>query len=96
MTAGARHADDLYYDFHGHTLAAKPGETMTVSTYRQSQGARAAGALTAPFDGIHGWFFQNGGTTPLVVRVRMAGFYELIPPGAAGNEGGIVAAAAAP
>jgi hypothetical protein len=84
---GAQHADDLYYDFHGHTLSDQPGETMTVATYKQSQASRAAGALTAPFDGIHGWFFQNGALTPVTVRLRIAGFYELIPPGEPGNEG---------
>ncbi|HEY8571795.1 hypothetical protein [Phenylobacterium sp.] len=89
--AGAQHANDLYYDFHGHTLASQPGETMTVATYKQAQAGRAAGALTAPFDGIHGWFFQNGALTPVVVRVRVAGFYELIPAGQPGNEAGIVA-----
>lgn len=92
---GAAHDNDLYYDFHGHTLASRPGETMTVATYRQAQAARAQGALTAPFDGIHGWFFQNGALTPVVVRVRIAGFYELIPAGQPGNEGGIVANAPA-
>ncbi|HVI31353.1 hypothetical protein [Phenylobacterium sp.] len=88
---GARNAADLYYDFHGHTLAAAPGETMTVATYRQATGERQAGALTAGFDGIHGWFFQNSGFGPVVVRLKLAGFYDLIPAGQAGNEAGIVA-----
>ncbi|WP_334161933.1 hypothetical protein [Phenylobacterium sp.] len=88
---GARNAGDLYYDFHGHTVAATPGETMTVATYRQSTGAGQNGALTAGFDGIHGWFFQNSALNPVVVRLKLAGFYDLIPPGQAGNEAGIVA-----
>lgn len=88
---GARNAGDLYYDFHGHTLAAAPGETMTVSTYSQATGARQAGALTAGFDGIHGWFFQNSALNPVVVRLKLAGFYDLIPPGQPGNEVGVAA-----
>ena len=91
QVSGARNASDLYYDFHGHTLADQPGETMTVATYRQFTGARANGALTAPFDGIHGWFFQNSAASPVVVRLRIAGFYDLIPAGQPGNEAGIVA-----
>ena len=87
---GAKYADDLYYDFHGHTVA-EGGEAMTVATYKQAQASRAAGALTAAFDGIHGWFFQNGGLTPVTVRIRLAGFYELIPAGQPGNEAGVVA-----
>jgi hypothetical protein len=87
---GAQHADDLYYDFHGHTLAAA-GQDMTVATYKQANGAAMNGALTAPFDGIQGWFFQNGSLTPVVVKLRLAGFYELVAPGEPGNEGGVVA-----
>ncbi|HEY8617231.1 hypothetical protein [Phenylobacterium sp.] len=87
---GAPHPDDLYVDFHGHTLAAR-GEEMTVATYRQANAPALRGALTAPFDGIHGWFFQNGALKPIVVRLKLAGFYELIPAGQPGNEGGVVA-----
>ena len=81
--------DEFYYDFHGHTLTS-PAE-MTVATYKQATGTKANGALTAPFDGIHGWFFQNQSVNPVVVRVKISGFYELIPPWQTGNEAGIVA-----
>lgn len=88
---GAVNADDVYYDFHGHTTPAGPGEAMTVSTYRQSSGRSIRGSLIAPFDGIHGWFFQNSSIKPVTIRIRIAGFYELIPPGEAGNEAGVIA-----
>ena len=81
--------DEFYVDFHGHTLAA--GKAMTVATYKQATGTSANGALTAPFDGVHGWFFQNQSANPVVVRVKVSGFYELIPPGDIGNEAGIIA-----
>ncbi len=81
--------EEFYYDFHGHTTV--PGAEMTVATYKQATGTSANGALTAPFDGIHGWFFQNQSVNPVVVRVKISGFYELIPPGEAGNEARIVA-----
>ncbi len=64
---------------------------MTVATYRQSSGLRQQGALTAPFDGIQGWQFSNAGERPVVVRLRLAGFYTLVPAGRPGNEAGIVA-----
>jgi hypothetical protein len=80
---------EFYYDFHGHTLT-NPNE-MTVATYKQATGTSANGALTAPFDGIHGWFFQNQSVKPVVVRVKISGFYELIAPGDTGNEAGIIA-----
>jgi len=82
--------DEFYFDFHGHTLAPNAKE-MTVATYKQATGATANGALTAPFDGVHGWFFQNQSEKAIVVRVKIGGFYELIPPGDTGNEAGIIA-----
>ena len=71
--------------------AEQTGEDMTVATYRQSNARTIRGSLIAPFDGIHGWFFQNSSIKPVVIRVRIAGFYELIPSGEAGNEAGITA-----
>jgi hypothetical protein len=81
--------DEFYFDFHGHTVEA--GKAMTVATYKQATGTSVNGALTAPFDGVHGWFFQNQSANPVVVHVKISGFYELIPPGDIGNEGGIIA-----
>lgn len=81
---------DFRFDQHGHTTP-KPGEAMTVSTYRQGFALKQQGALTAPFDGIQGWQFSNSGEKPVVVNLRLAGFYELVPAGQPGNEAGIVA-----
>jgi hypothetical protein len=87
--ADIHNPDEFYYDFHGHTLT-NPAEMM-VATYKQATGTKVNGALTAPFDGIHGWLFQNQSVNPVVVRVKISGFYELIPPGQSGNEAGIIA-----
>jgi hypothetical protein len=82
--------EDLEYDFHGHTLA-KPGEEMTVATHKQAVGASGHGSLVAPFDGIQGWYFDNSAKTPITIRIRLRGYYELVAPGEVGNEMGIVA-----
>lgn len=87
---GTTEPRDFHFDQHGHTTPA-PGQAMTVATYRQAFGLKQQGALTAPFDGIHGWQFSNSSDKPVVVKLRLAGFYELIPSGQPGNEGGIVA-----
>ncbi|WP_296597987.1 hypothetical protein [Phenylobacterium sp.] len=87
---GAADPRDFHFDQHGHTTP-KAGESMTVATYRQAFGLKQQGALTAPFDGIQGWQFSNSSERPVVVRLRLAGFYELIPAGQPGNEAGIVA-----
>jgi hypothetical protein len=83
-------ARDLRFDQHGHTTP-KPGEGMSVVTYRKGSGLSQQGALTAPFDGIHGWQFVNAGDAAVVVRLRLSGFYDLVPAGEDGNEAGIVA-----
>ena len=87
---GTTEPRDFHFDQHGHTTP-RPGEEMSVATYKQAFGLKQQGALTAPFDGIQGWQFSNSSERPVVVRLRLAGFYELIPAGQPGNEAGIVA-----
>jgi hypothetical protein len=87
---GTTEPRDFHFDQHGHTTPA-PGQPMSVATYRQAFGLKQQGALTAPFDGIQGWQFSNSSEKPVVVRLKLAGFYELIPSGQPGNEAGIVA-----
>jgi hypothetical protein len=88
---GATDSRDFHYDFHGHTTPKSPTERMTVATYKQAFGLQQRGALIAPFDGIQGWQFSNSNDNPLVVRLKMSGFYDLIPSGEPGNEAGVVA-----
>lgn len=87
---GAERNDDFHYDFHGHTTPPK-GEAMTVASYKQDYGLRAQGALVAPFDGIQGWQFSNSSEKPVVVRLKIGGFYDLVPAGEEGNLADIVA-----
>jgi hypothetical protein len=76
--------DHFYSDFHGHTAQDKGA--MTVGEYRKANGSADNGSLIAPFAGIHGWYFQNQSTQAVTVRLRLAGFYELVAPGEEGNE----------
>lgn len=87
---GASKPEDIAYDFHGHTTPA-PGKPMEVATYKQARGLKQAGSLTAPFDGIQGWQFSNFAEGPVVIRVKLTGFYDLVPAGQEGNLAGIVA-----
>jgi len=68
----------FHTEFHGHTDAA-PGQPGDLMFYEKAAGATASGALVAPWQGIHGWYWQNKGDAPVTVRLRMAGFYELVP-----------------
>ncbi len=67
----------LYAEFHGHTprVGGAPG---TLMFYRKANGGTERGALVAPFSGIHGWYLKNDTDQPIVVRLDVAGFYELL------------------
>jgi hypothetical protein len=73
----------FYTEFHGHTEAA-PGRPGDLMFYEKAAGSKASGSLIAPWQGIHGWYWQNKSGAPVTVRPRMSGFYELIP-GQAGH-----------
>ena len=90
---GIANPEEFYTEFHGHTT--EPGKAMVVAYYRKSTGTSDHGVLTAPFDGVHGWYFQNQSVKPVIVRLKLSGFYELIPDGEPGNEVGLHARAIA-
>jgi hypothetical protein len=67
----------LYAEFHGHTEPVNgAGDLMF---YRKATGASERGVLNAPFTGVHGWYLRNDGEQRIVVRLRVAGFYQLLP-----------------
>lgn len=70
-------AEALYAEFHGHTEPV--GGVGDLMFYRKATGSSERGSLVAPFTGIHGWYLRNDGDEPIVVRLRVAGFYELLP-----------------
>lgn len=83
---------EFYYDFHGQTIPeGENQDDVMVATYKQATGTSGKGALTAPFDGVHGWYLQNQSVKAVVVKIKLAGFYELIEPGDLGNDAGIIA-----
>lgn len=59
-------------DFHGAPHTAGAAE---VSLDRQTR-SRGYGSLTAPFAGMHGWYWENPGGTPIRIRLTSAGFYS--------------------
>lgn len=81
--------EDLMFDFHGHTVAAEAKGLVSVSDYQKGSGAVANGSLAAPIDGIHGWYLRNRSDRPIKVRLKLSGFYQLVPAGEEGNLAGI-------
>jgi hypothetical protein len=62
-------------EFHGHTPQVDGvGDLMF---YSRTGGSPQSGVFTAPWDGIHGWYLKNDGPADVVVKVELAGFYDL-------------------
>ncbi len=65
-----------YYDFH----AASEPDGRDLRYKEEQEGASSGhGSLVAPFDGIHGWYWLNLEDHPIVITLRVSGFYELRP-----------------
>jgi hypothetical protein len=88
---GVSNPEEFYSDFHGEAPATEQDKRPTVVEFRRATGLASHGELTAPMDGIFGWFLQNQSEAPAVVHLKLAGFYELIPAGEYGNRASIEA-----
>ncbi len=61
-------------DLHGERTGAAKDE---YTSYWIDPGrTEAAGTLTAPFDGVHGWYWLNKTPEPVTVELEVAGFQE--------------------
>lgn len=61
----------VIHEFHGEHA----DDPNTVMSYDKSTRQEAHGALTAPFTGIHGWYWENQDGTPITVTLTSSGFY---------------------
>ena len=68
----------IIFEFHGHTTPADGSPTL-VMDYMKGQAPAGSGTLTAPLDGIHGWYFANPTFEEVTVELTMAGYYKLEP-----------------
>jgi hypothetical protein len=63
------------YEAHAEPDGAPRGYAQT---YEKGQATtRASGTLTAPFSGIHGWFWENTTDQEMTVTLTAAGFYNV-------------------
>jgi len=63
------------YEFHAEPDGAPRGYAQS---YEKGDGkSEASGTLTAPFPGIHGWFWENKTDQEVTVTLTSAGFYNL-------------------
>jgi hypothetical protein len=73
-----RASKPVIFEFHGHTQPTD-GSPVEVMNYMAGQGAESSGTLTAPIEGIHGWYFANPEFEPVTIELGLAGFYRLEP-----------------
>lgn len=70
VTGGA-----VEFDMHGEYPDGSGGE----ASYRKGEDASSGnGTFHAPFDGRHGWFWQNLTWEPVTVTLKTSGFYTTI------------------
>jgi hypothetical protein len=63
------------YDFHAEPDGAPRG--YAESYEKRSATEAASGTLTAPFSGIHGWYWENPSGSDVTVTLSAAGFYNM-------------------
>ena len=64
---------NVLQDFHGDRDGVT-GDEATTSFDKQPR-RKADGSFTAPFSGIHGWYWENPGGEAVTVKLTTAGFY---------------------
>jgi hypothetical protein len=63
------------YELHAEPDGAPQG--YAESFEKKNAMDTGSGTLTAPFSGIHGWYWENPGRTEVTVTLSAAGFYNM-------------------
>ena len=63
------------YELHAEPDGAPAGYAQSYE--KRSATSQASGTLTAPFPGIHGWYWENPGDQEITVTLKSAGFYNI-------------------
>lgn len=64
---------DLYYYMHAHPFK---GGTKLTEAYSEGDGTHQKGSYVAPFNGIHGWYWQNRSPKPVTVTLEATGAFS--------------------
>lgn len=62
------------FEFHAEPDGGPRGYAQT---YEKAQASQASGTLTAPFSGIHGWYWENLSDQAITVTLTTSGYYNL-------------------
>lgn len=69
----------MFLDFHGDVKMKNP--TGWYESYAVAYSSNMAGALVAPFEGKHGWYFVNKTDKDVTVKLKLKGQYQIIKQG---------------
>jgi hypothetical protein len=62
----------VLHDFHGDPADAPDAPV----SFEKKDRREASGAFTAPFTGIHGWYWENPTAEPVTITLTSGGFYS--------------------
>lgn len=65
----------LYFDFHGEPKGDKTGY---FKSFKESTDNQSSGAMTAPFEGAHGWYWENKTQSPVTILLNTKGAYRIL------------------
>jgi hypothetical protein len=65
----------LLQDFHGERVGQGPNSGPAEESFDKEDRRQATGVFTAPFTGLHGWYWENPTQAPVTVRLTTSGFY---------------------
>jgi len=65
----------VHFEFHAEPDGGPRGYAQTYE--KVDSAAASSGTLTAPFAGIHGWYWENRTGSPVTVTLKSSGFYTL-------------------
>ena len=65
---------DNFVDFDFHTEKANTRPVVSDS-FEKGEGVQKRGGYTAPYDGIHGWYWENSSDKPVKITLRASGFF---------------------
>lgn len=68
-----RASGELVFDLHSEEQDSDPEDATSFSTGRSTRGS---GSYTAPYTGIHGWFWENRGAETVNFSLSTAGFID--------------------
>ena len=64
---------EVVFDFHSEEVGTDPEDAVTFDI---GKSARESGTYVAPFAGIHGWFWENRGSSAVQINLVTKGYFD--------------------